>query len=435
MKKLIALVLTIVIAAGVFSYSVYYKNKKVREANNGVGYEVSSTEAQPISDVSVEYSNDKPVIVTKDKEYEIYFDGEMTTIVHGNIRHKQRNWKYVFEHEVPAYTTVDIDNDGEKELLLKVFSGNVTNVENREVKVYAVFMFDPVKDADGNGRLNVHVASTDTWKIPFEDTVRAEVKQLEGCNKILQFTMADVGKQIEYDKDGFSTSKYTGFARALNIGENNNKYYELSGWLLGNGIYSISDKGVISLKIEVLAEYNNSAVKQLMGYINCRIQFKDNKLCLVPKKIAFAANKQYRVADPRIKATDKWSVEIKNSSANTSTGSSDIKWIENSFDIPNMQSTQGMAFDGMKSNINCVSKILFTQNDVTLTAMDGYTFSPQLANNGKFSVTISDSNKNNVDISYTCSTKTVDGKSTLIITFDRAYNKSELVNASIQFGL
>ncbi len=429
-KKIIALAALVIAVMGLFAFSVHYKNGKI---NNNSDYStvVSTTEAEAVEKTD-EYSSDTPYIETDDGEYQIYFDGKIVTIVHGDYRTEIKNLDVSFKAEKPKAVSADIDNDGEKELLLRLYAISYNNDDSTRTTVYSINLYDPAVQNDEKYFLR-YTAYNSTWTNPFGESVRAEVTQLKNHSKILQYNMVDINDELQYDENGVAVGNYTGFATALCDSSKN--YYTLKNWSYGYGIYDINEDGTITLDIQVVAEYEETDTNQIFGYIHCNVVFSDYTFSIVPKKINFVAKEGCEVTDPRNMANDKWSVTINNLTSTSGFQSNSIDWIENEFNVADLSSSQDQYFDTMSSKIKCLDKIKFSQSGITLTAKSGYTFSSQMADNGKFSAIINNDENKDIDISYKCVIKTVDGRSTLVITFDRNYSQQELESLKIVFGL
>lgn len=429
MKKIIAIVLAAVLLVGVFIFSVYYRNQKNIEQHQSL-QALSTHESN--EEETKNNSSKEPVVVTDDSEYEIYYDGEIVTIVKDDYSLEVENWAQSFDMIFPTAVSKDVDGDNVNELLLKVFSNRITNGDGTETNLFSVFMFKPYVNEEGEKTFIRAVANSSTWIVPFEQTVRAEVTQLKDCKKLLQFAMADISDEIKYDEKGLSSNDYVGYAKAIK--DNTGQYYTLADWELGQGIYNLDEDGNVTLKIQVVAEFTDAPIDQIIGFINCDIQYKEGAFSIVPKKINFEAQDQYKVADPREESTEKWTAKINNSGTDPDFKNKNIDWLEMECSVNNLGKSQNINFDTYSSKIKCVETVNFTQSSITLTAKDGYEFSANVAKKGDFSVVLNEEDAEGVDVGYKCEIKTVNSKSTLVITFDRSYSKEQLGNITIKFG-
>lgn len=426
MKKIIAIVVAVALAVGTFIFSVSYRNKKNEEYHQSL-LAVSSQE-----DESQGGSKNEPVLVSDDGEYELYVDGEIVKVIKGDYEIEMNNWVDSFNTELPKIVSEDIDNDDENELLLKVYAAKHANDDGTKTSIYAIFLLDPVINANGEKTFEIATANTNTWVAPFAETVRAEVTQLKSCKKILQFAMESIENQIVYDENGLGTGDYVGYAAALS--DNKKEYYTYKNWSLGQGVYDLDDDGNITLQIQVLVEYEEIEEKQIIGFINCKIQLEDGVFSIVPKEIYFEAMDDYRVSDPREATDKKWSVTLKNTASRPDFQNNSIDWIDCKFDVSSMSSSQSQSFSNITSKIKCVDTVKFTQSSITMTAKDGYLFYGNAAENGSFSVILNEGEKNETDIAYTCNIKNEGSESVLVIKLDGNYAKSDLDSVSIKFG-
>lgn len=72
---------------------------------------------------------------------------------------------------------------------------------------------------------------------------------------------------------------------------------------------------------------------------------------------------------------------------------------------------------------------------MVLTAKDGYSFSNVITGSGNFSVLINSGTDDEYDISYDCAVKNEGNTSTLTINFDKTYDREDLDNVTINFGV
>lgn len=426
MKKIVAIVLAVALAVGVFAFSVIYRNKKNEEQHQSL-LTVSTQEDQQDSTQS-----SQSVLVSDDGEYELFIDGDVVEVVKGDYRIEMNNWVDSFNTELPKIVSKDVDGDDENELLLRVYAAKHANDDGTKTSIYAIFLLDPVVNADGEKTFETATANTNTWTLPFGQTVRAEVTQLKSCKKILQFAMESVENEITYDEDGLGTGDYVGYAAALSDSKRN--YYTLEDWSLGQGVYDLDEEGNITLQIQVLAEYKEIEEKQIMGFINCKIQFADGAFSIVPKQIYFEASDLYKVTDPRDAADTKWSVTLKNTASRPDFQNNSIDWIDCTFDVSSMSSNQNQSFSSITSKIKCVDTVKFTQSSITLTAKEGYSFYANAVENGSFSVILNEGEKDEIDIAYTCNIEKDGSTSVLVIQLDGNYAKSDLESVTIKLG-
>lgn len=439
MKKQIIIIFTLLIAvSGVFAFSYQYRNRKIENQSSEISTAFRTTEKEETSQTPEKKEGERQLLVEdKKNDYQLYYDGKKVTVVHGEYKREFESWSYSVKCETPKIFCKDYDDDGENELLIKIVNGLQEKKDNEKKAkyTYALYMFKPVTQRTGEKTFSSIIASTNTWKVPFDESIKCELTQLKNCKKFLQFTMDDINEEISYNKNtGITTNKHVGYAQALT--DVKNKYYTLKSWSMGAGIYNLNEKnGDISLDIQVLADYDEFAGKQYIGDIHCDLDIFDKSFSIVPKTIVFKANPDYRVNDPRDAAKSKWSCVISNASKNTNFVSTDIDWIETEFSLSNTSSSSTQYFETLPSKIKCVDTVKFTQSSVEFTAKDGYTFSQNMVNSGVFSVLFNYGEKNEVNIAYTCSVKNDNKSSKLIINFDKTYDKEDFDKVFIKFGV
>ncbi len=433
MKRFFPIITVLVLAAVVFIVSVQYKNNKVNNDLSAVSNDVTYTTKQ--ESTTAQLNKNTLLLETSDKEYQIYFDGKTQTVVHGEHKYTIENldW-YVNNIEEPTAYSIDIDGDGKKELLLRELYTSVETYEDNWENLYAIMLLKPVTRSDGKKEFDVVTANEDTWTTVFDTEINCEMTQLINCKKFLQFSMDDADEKISYDeKTGLSLGKYVGYAKALTNA--NNDYYTFKRWKKGAGIYNMDKDGNITLDIQVLVTFEETTAIQNIGNIHCSIGLINGKLAIVPKTISFIPSEYYKVNDPRKSATSKWSCIINNTSSETGFKNTEIDWIENEFSLTDISGTVNRQFGAMSSKIKCVDSIKFTQKGITITAKPDFEFSSHMVENGKFSVLQNAGEKDEVDIAYESAVKEINGRSTLVIEFDKTYDKKDLEKIKIKFGV
>jgi len=423
MKHLTAiLAVLLVIVTVAFGFSYNYRKQRESYNNN-------------ISAVSTEKRKDNKKterrIILEDKKnnYRLSADDTSVYLYYDGYEKEFEQWLDLVNEETPQIYCKDYDKDGKKELLIKLFSdrGNEYNVN-----IYSLIMIKSVEKENSKKEFLVVSNSDNTWRVPFTNAINCEMTQLYKCKKIIQFVMDDAAESIAYDsKTGITTNKHVGFAKALS--SNSGKYYTLDHWNKGYAVYDIDEDGNPTVDIQLLAYYKEFEEPQMVGYIHSDIAYMDKELSIVPGTIVFRPQSGFEVSDPRDTAKSKWTVEI-NNSGNSGSNDNNIDWIDSEFAISKMNSNQSLNLSSMTSKIKLVDKIKITQSSVTLTAQDGCAFSPNIVSAGEFSVVINDGKKENANIAYECKIKTVKGRSTLVITFDKTYDKEDLEKLIIKFG-
>ncbi|MGN0522177.1 MAG: hypothetical protein ACI4IQ_06025 [Eubacterium sp.] len=425
-KRSLAIGVIILIAViGVFAFSMQYRNKDI---NNNI---VLTTAIKNVDGAK----GQERILIAENKEgdYQIYYDYETVYLTHKGVDKEFKGWLASVEEKTPEMFYKDYDGDGEKELLVKLVSGVDQDIYNVKTYVYSMFLFKAVDDEDGTFHYESIGATADTWRKPFESVIRSELTQLDSCKKFLQFVMDDIDTPLTYDsKTGISENKHVSFVSALTDSKKN--YYTLSTWSRGKGIYELDEEGNISLDIEILANYEEVDSTQTIGDVHCDIDVIDGEFAIVPKSIYFEPREGFMVSDPRESTDEKWSYKIKNNSATPTLESNEIDWIDASLELQSGVDEVAAYFGEMSSKVKAVDSIEFTQNAVILTAKSGYTFLERVVNNGVFSVTIKDGEKE-YDISYKASISEKDGKSILTITLDKNYPRETITTAKIKFGV
>lgn len=435
MKKTIIIIALLIAVIGVFVYSYQYRSEKIA-SEPSVSATIHTTAADTTASNQEDEQGRRLVAEDKKNDWQIYYDGTNTEIIHGDYKRVITSWSYSFDCEDPTMYCKDYDGDGEVEMMLRIVSGKLEEQYDPDMSpyTYSLYMFEPYTSSTGEKTLSSIVASDDTWKNPFAEAINCEMTQLKSCKKFLQFTMNDAEETITYnEKTGITTNKYVGYGLALC--SNSKTYYTLDRWNRGAGIYNLDKNGNISLDIQVLVNYKEISDTQYIGNIHCGMEIVDGAFILKPNTIVFNSVDPYKVSDPRDTAKKKWNYTIKNASSGTTFKSTTIDWIEADFDLEGTAKQITQPFDSMASKIKCVDSVKFTEKSVVLTAKDGYSFSNVITGSGNFSVLINSGTDDEYDISYDCAVKNEGNTSTLTINFDKTYDREDLDNVTINFGV
>ena len=421
MKKLIPIALVLAVALGVFAYSVSYRNQLDREQ-----YEIAAQrETKKASKNETPLTDDDIIAQNEESGYKLYFKDGKATVVKGDAKQEFLNWSTSIEAKNPELYYNDFDGDGTKELIIRLADGRSDATGKTEYD-YVLYMFEET-EKDGKKQLTYITATSNNWRTVFENSINFELTQLK-CKKFLQIAMNDADSRIEYDeKTGITDNKYVAYVLANS--NSKKEYYTLSKYNSGLGIYNISDDGKITLDIRVIVRYNESQLNHYIGNIHSEIVISDGYFRLKPNTIVFNPLESYKATDPRDTAKSNWSYEIKN--INSTAGEGVISSISTRFTIDGSTGSS-LYFSNYSGDIINIDNVKFTQSAVTLTASKGYTFNEDYVNNGNFKVLIDDGK---TDISYTAQVNNSAQGSTLIINFDKSYDREDLSSVVINYGI
>ena len=207
MKKMIPLVILLIAVIGVFAFSVNYRNKQQTQQN----INTEDTTYNQKTDNTITEAD----IIAENEEAgcKLYFKNNVATLEYGGAKLEFDNWNRSIAVKVPELYYNDFDNDGTKELIIRIVD-NYSNVTGNNEYSYTLYLIKP-EEKDGETVLNYTTAQANTWKTVFNNLVKFEVTQLIECKKYLQFAMNDSDKAINYDeKTGITDNKHVSYARA-----------------------------------------------------------------------------------------------------------------------------------------------------------------------------------------------------------------------------
>lgn len=421
--------------AGLFIFSIQYRDYKEDQKNITASYSTLPTAERTTTETTTEKEISGVIVENKEGDYQMIAENNEIIITHGEYKSNFGSvWNNYIREETPEMYYHDFDGDGKKDLILKMATDKFKSTTTGEyVNQYSLFLLDPHVTSKGEKVITYNLADKNSWKAPFENAIRCELTQLKSCDKILQFAMNNKDRKIVYDENtGITKNKYAGFASARK--NESGGYYTMQKWSKDLGIYNIRKDGTITLDIQVIVSYQENNLIEQIGNIHCEMIVKDKRFDIKPNSIKFVALEGHKAYDPRKSATTDWQVKIRNSSEAPAIANKALDWIKIDFDVANAPAEQNMYFSERESKIKYIDEIVFDKRSVTLIAKSGYGFSSSLINSQCFSVAVNAGTKKEVQIGYQCSETDIGGKKALVIAFDRTYDQKDLKNLSISFS-
>lgn len=423
MKYFGTIILTLVVAVGMI-VGVYYYFNGYNEPKSSVTLTTAATKE------TTENSNKVFLAENKDGDFKLYKQGKKVLLEHNGKTNEFTGWSEYIDAEKPKMYYADFDNDGERELLIQVVSGN--NLYGGETKYsYDLYILSPQQQENGDYEYTIVQANRDTWRQPFEQYIKCGVNQLKKDKSRIQVVMDNASNTISYNEDtGISTSKYVGYARADKNNEGN--YKTLARWDKGNGKYVI-DGNKITVEIDIRVTYEDEKTASVIGKIYCGLVLESSEFSIRANSVYFEASEDRRVTDPRETASENWKYTIDNIATAASSTDTNINWIEAEFEVPSSGSSDEKSFVSMESEIKSVDSIEITNRKIVLTAKDGFNFVNSNVTSGDYSVSVTLDDVD-YDIVSSAEVSTSGSNSVLTFTLDKSYKRSHLKNISIKFG-
>lgn len=415
MKKILPLIAILIAVIIAFAFSVSYKNKNAQHNN------------AEHTDTTISANNiQKNELIAEEKEsgYKLYFDGSTATLVSANnLKLEFNSWAKSIAIAVPELYYNDFDGDGSKELIIKIVDDS-SKITGKTTYSYSLFLIKP-ENTDGEEKLSYTVARENTWKDVFNKAIRFEVTQLK-TKKFLQFAMNDANEKITYDEEtGITDNKYVSYALAeCDIKK---KYNTVAKYNRGLGVYNISEDGTITLDIQVIVTYKESNITHHIGNIHTEMMISDGSFQVKPNTISFETLDAYKTTDPRDTASAKWSYTIDNQSSASPSNSKVISSIDSGFTVSTTAQHSQQSLASEPSDIKNIDKIIFSQNGVSLTPKEGFTFDKTQLDEGRFALLVNDGAD---DISYSAAIH----EGILFIYFDKTYDSDKLGRVQIIYG-
>lgn len=426
MKYLFRVLIVLLIAVGVvFGVSYFYRQDKNADKIQLTTAHITKKQ---------ETTGIERILLAESKEAntQVYLYGEDVIIARNGLEATVEDVRWCAMAENPEIYMYDYNNDGKKEVIVKMVGGNAKS-ESPDKYVYTIRLINIVKGEDGKDQIEIVNAFKDTWKKTFEKSIRSEMSQLKSNPKFIQLVMDDAKEQITYNnKTGISDNKYVFYARAE---KNASGYLTFSRWSKGDGIYKVDKDGKITVDIQVLAYYEEMKKPQYIGYIHAGIYIKDGRFAVKPGTIKFDTRDEYAINDPRVTADKDWSYVINNNYTNGTVDDNKISWIETDLELDSSVTEKTISFADFDSQIKCASSIEFNQDSIIITSREGFSYLDSYLEKGQYAVKVENKKGIVIDI---CDEATIEQSGTqqrLILKLDKRYTKDELKSCTIQYGI
>lgn len=428
MKYFLRVFLVLVLVVAVVTGAYYYMNGNNPLEKKDEKVSLTTVTKPP----ATEKVDNRVLLVTLKKEgFKLFKDGSTIILEHKGKEFEFDNWSSMIDKEKPELYYADFDDDGEKELLVKAVCGIHEKTGEYE---YELYLLNPIKDKNGKESYSVSAATRSTWSAILDQYIREELSQLKNCDKIVQFSMNKISESINYDKKtGIATNGHSGYIRAIQ--NSKGQYLKVDTWAKGEGVYTVTKYNKIVVDISIIIKYVDVTEYQEAGVIHFMLDVDENgKYTPANNSLEFITNKKYRVAAPTLDSIPDWRYTENNADKSVDTGESVIDWIQYPSGYAQNINTQTIDFKGVNTDINSVAKIVVTSNQAMLYAKPGFTFDPEAVKNNDMSVVINSGSDTECDIAYKSSLVSKDGAEILVISFDRAYAKSEINKLNFNFG-
>ena len=429
MKYFLRVLLVLVIAVAVVCGFYIYKN-------GGIEKSTADTSLTTVTKLAATEKNGNKTLIASLKNEGFYLYKSDGTIIleHDSKSYEFKNWNIDEHAEEPKMYYMDFDGDKENEILVRCVASTDNSTKQ---KIYNLYMLDPKTDSNKKTTYKATQAAQNTLSNILNNVLFEELTQLKSCNKILQFAMNYSSKSIPYDKTtGIVSGEVgsVGYLRALQDSKGN--YLKIDNWYKGTGIYTVDDKGKISISVDINIKYKGSDTVQQGGKIVFGLDYSEkNGFYPAKKSLEFKPQSEYKVADPRNAATKSWSYTENNIDKTAPKTNTVIDWISYSEKFDSSVTTQSKSFAAENTDINSVSKIVLTDKYIELTSKPGAQFDTDSVKKREFSVIINEKKNDEYEIAYTA-TITQSGKSQVLkINFDRAYAAKEIKSFKVNFGI
>ncbi len=429
MKYFLRVLLVLVIAvAAIFGFYTY--------KNGGIEKSTVDTSLTTVTKLAATEKNSSKKLIAslKDEDFYLYKSDSTIILEHDSKNYEFKNWNIDEHSEKPQMYYMDFDGDKENEILVRCVASTDNSAKQ---KIYNLYMLDPKTDSNKKTTYKVTQAAQSTWSNILDNVLFEELTQLKSCDKILQFAMNYSSKSIPYDKNtGIVNGDVgsVGYLRALQDSKGN--YLKIDNWYKGTGIYTVDDKGKITISVDINIKYKDSDTVQQGGKIVFGLEYNEEDGFYPTKKsLEFKTQSEYKVADPRNGATKSWNYTENNIDKTASKTNTVIDWISYSEKFDSSVTTQSRSFAAESTDINSISKIVLTDKYIELTSKSGAQFSTDSVKKREFSVIINEKKDNEYEIAYTATITQSGDEQVLRINFDRAYAAKEIKSFKINFGI
>lgn len=422
-NKFFSVLLVILLTIGAV-FSSYILADRAVKLNNGSAGESTSTQ------LAVTENDGERVLLVEDKQrdYHFYTQGDKVIFVHKEKEYVYEDWSEEINLDVPKLAYDDMDDDGEEEILVQV----AAYANDGEI-YHNVYVFNHMIDRYGEETFRINAFTADTIVKMFDERIKIEITQDKNCEKNGLVAFARRYDQINYDRETGLPSSYYNCFRCLQ--DSNGRYMKVSNWQKGRIEVFIDNENKIYITMPITMVYEDGSVQDA-GFAKFKAyvseEFENN---ITAKSMSFVANKEYGLYGYNFDGQE-WTATLNNASKTVPADRNiDFIQIKQSFDID----IETVDFSGINGDANMLSAIYVDEQSMELVAKKGCSFSQRELEENRYSVrmlTKGASSQTDYDISYKATIYTNDnGDEVLKILFDKKYNKVNMREVTVSFGV
>lgn len=426
MKKSTAIIATALFLALFIGFSVFYakvyKPAHSKEQTSSLYY---------ADGMKKKHAGKKTLLAElPELDYHLYQDGDYVILMHGGKEFEFDNWSPHIADETPQMYYFDINTDNEKELIIRALEG--TDEQTGE-NYYCVYVLFEKTDENGNPGYDVAFANKSTWFGTFDSIVNCEVSQPSINKKRIQLVMAHSMASIVYNSEtGIVKDARAWYIKALSDGKNN--YYTFKDWYLGPAIINVdTENECLNIQINLYIQYNEIKETQIGGVLRCGLDLEGRTFTIMNKSVGFDVDRKYKTTSLLQLAESSWQYIFHNTESYSSSNKT-ISTASFRCTLSEESMEEYSIFSGSTAETKAIDRIILTENTIKLYAKKGYSFSPDIINHYKYSITVFTGGIEN-DITLSASAAQEDGTSVLIFNLDKNYPHSELKNFNVKLGV
>lgn len=284
---ILAAVLIVLTAAGVFYYNKVYKPSLEQATAQSTSYNVNGQGPQKAG---------KRTLIAENDGVSVYKDGDYAIIVHGDTEAEFADWNENFGSTNTRVYLQDFDQNGRADIILLDEETPAGSDETQPL--YGLYVLTP-SESGGKDPYTVHYTNAENWLAYFNGIVTCYLSRPQAYPNLLQFVMDYSTTNVQFDaQTGLALPEfrayYTNAPRAQD-----GSYADVDSIRLDPAVISYDeDENVAHAQIPVYALYKN-ADEQQIGNITVGIELRNDTLSIRAKSVVYAPLEELAAAAPQ----------------------------------------------------------------------------------------------------------------------------------------
>lgn len=284
---ILAAVLIVLTAAGVFYYNKVYKPSLEQATAQSTSYNVNGQGPQKTG---------KRTLIAENDGVSVYKDGDYAIIVHGDTEAEFADWNENFGSTNTRVYLQDFDQNGRADIILLDEETPAGSDETQPL--YGLYVLTP-SESGGKDPYTVHYTNAENWLAYFNGIVTCYLSRPQAYPNLLQFVMDYSTTNVQFDaQTGLALPEFRAYYTNAPRAQDGN-YADVDSIRLDPAMISYDeDENVAHAQIPVYALYKN-ADEQQIGNITVGIELRNDTLSIRAKSVVYAPLEELAAAAPQ----------------------------------------------------------------------------------------------------------------------------------------